>query len=357
MKYKIKKLQSLSPEVLAILFESIAMHLKAGISLEYIPELICQNFSNGIIHEATKAVALEIEKNYSANATIEEATFSNALKKTGIFPVYAIKSIQAAEFSGGIEEAIIKLSVHYRREKAFFEQIKQTFFAITILASIMTAVLLVSVKWIIPVFENILMKMGMYTNINNMNIILQLGKGIIITVGLLFAFIGIFSVVLLLVKEKQSEKLLSFCPITKSVLYNRVMAKTAEALALFLKSGLTPLLAFQYATAFSDNSVDKEKYRDCAKKLEQGYALGESLIKANVFTGIEDQLLINAEQCGQIDTILLKMANSYNETAMATAERVAVMVEPLLSFALIFSLGIILATILIPLLQIINGIT
>ena len=356
MKNRIIKNQTPSSEALAIFFESIAMYLKAGISLEYAPEMICRNYKSGTLYEIAKAITFELPPKNEISLITNKESFSKALNQTGLFPVYAVKSIQLAELSGRVEETIMDLGMYYRKEKAFIEKMRQTLFSIATITSIMAVALFISAWWIIPIYEKILYKMVMYADVDNMITLLRSGKLLIITLSLIFTVSSIFSGLVLFEKEKQSEKLLFFCPITKSIFQNEAMAKVAKSLSLLLKNGMMQKNAFHYATVLSGTYGKEDKYEECAKKLEQGDALGKSLVETGIFTGIESQALIHAEQNGQMDVKLSKIAEQYKEAAVTTAEYAMAIFEPLMALVLIFSVGVVLAAILIPLMQIIGGI-
>ena len=338
----------LSSGALSIFFESIGMLVKAGIPLSNAPSAIGKDFFDATILKT----ALLLEKEAESGVVV----FSEAMENTKMFPAYAVKTVQLAEFSGRVEEAFFGLGEYYNKEDLFHKQMKSSVLTPAILSAVMAAVLFTAILWIIPVLNDAFARLGIHLQTGNMGAVLALGRVLMASTGMMLLVVVVFSVIVITTKAEKREKIFAFLPGAKPVLRARAMAKMASALSVLLKSGLLPVAAFQNAVQFAGDEIFRDGYDACLQKLESGVPLAKGLIDSGVFTGFESQILLYAENSGQLDETLDRMADLYDKDAEAATEKTLAIIEPFLVSILALSVGFVLVVVLLPLMQLMNGI-
>jgi type IV pilus assembly protein PilC len=118
-----------------------------------------------------------------------------------------------------------------------------------------------------------------------------------------------------------------------------------------------PLLtALDAAQDVVENAVYALFARDLAQALREGTPIAAALQRSALFEGFVLQLVGVGEETGTLDAMLLRIAEYYEldvETAVTTLGSV---VEPVLIIALGALVGVIVASILVPLYSMIGGI-
>ena len=96
------------------------------------------------------------------------------------------------------------------------------------------------------------------------------------------------------------------------------------------------------------NKVIEEELAEAAKQVKNGKQLSEPLSKSKHFPPIVSQMLAVGEESGKIDTILVKVADFYEEEVETTIDGLASIIEPLMIILLGSVVGIIAASVMGP---------
>jgi type IV pilus assembly protein PilC len=96
------------------------------------------------------------------------------------------------------------------------------------------------------------------------------------------------------------------------------------------------------------NKVIEKELADAAKEVRNGKQLSIPLGKSKYFPPIVSQMLAVGEESGQIDTILVKVADFYEEEVEATIDGLSSLIEPLMIIVLGSIVGVIAASVMGP---------
>ena len=150
---KNKKTAELSYAELSSFFENMAMMLNAGIIAEEAVYLL-----------AEETDAKENEKLHTALETMsgvlrEGNTLEESMKRTDVFPDYAIEMLRVAEYTGRLVDTLFHLSEYYRTEESVKKTITSAVRYPVILLFMVIAVLVVMLTLVFPAFY------GVYNNL------------------------------------------------------------------------------------------------------------------------------------------------------------------------------------------------
>lgn len=127
-------------------------------------------------------------------------------------------------------------------------------------------------------------------------------------------------------------------------------------MSLVLKSGLTPEEGMDMAGELTENSLFREKISQCKKLLEEGTPLAQALSHSGVFTGMEARLLMVGDRTGSIDDAMEKIASRCQDELDDAMGNAVSIIEPTLVAILSIVVGLILLSVMMPLMGILAGI-
>jgi type IV pilus assembly protein PilC len=137
-------------------------------------------------------------------------------------------------------------------------------------------------------------------------------------------------------------------PIIKTIIIKIAIARFARTFASLMSSGVAVLDALEVTGGAIGNKVIEAELKEAAKKVKNGKQLSETLEGSPHFPAIVSQMLAIGEETGQIDTILVKVADFYEEEVDAVIDGVSSLIEPLMIIVLGAMVGMIAASVMGP---------
>jgi type IV pilus assembly protein PilC len=137
-------------------------------------------------------------------------------------------------------------------------------------------------------------------------------------------------------------------PIFKVIIQKIAIARFARTFASLMGSGVSVLDALQVTGAAIGNKVIEKELQDAAEEVKNGKQLSEPISKSKHFPPIVAQMLLVGEETGQIDTVLVKIADFYEEEVSVTIDGLAALIEPIMIVFLGAGVGLIAASVMGP---------
>ncbi len=137
-------------------------------------------------------------------------------------------------------------------------------------------------------------------------------------------------------------------PILSVVIRKIAIARFARTFASLMSAGVSVLESLDVTGAAIGNKVIEAELKTAAVEVKNGKQLSETLAHSRNFPPIISQMLAVGEETGQIDTILEKVADFYDEEVDATIEGLSSIIEPLLIVVLGSVVGLIAASVMGP---------
>ncbi len=144
------------------------------------------------------------------------------------------------------------------------------------------------------------------------------------------------------------HKLLLRTPIIKTIIIKIAIARFARTFASLMSSGVSVLEALEVTGGAIGNKVIEAELKEAAQAVRNGKQLSEPLSASKHFPPIVSQMLAIGEETGQIDTILVKVADFYEEEVSTTIDGLSSLIEPLMIVVLGSMVGVIAASVMGP---------
>ncbi len=115
-----------------------------------------------------------------------------------------------------------------------------------------------------------------------------------------------------------------------------------------MSAGVGVLDALEVTGSAIGNKVIEAELKEAAKAVRNGKQLSEPLASSGLFPPIVSQMLAVGEETGQIDTILVKVADFYEEEVDAVIDGISSLIEPIMIIVLGAMVGVIAASVMGP---------
>ena len=333
-------------------FENMAMMVKAGITAS---EAV------GLLKEEAAAEDAALSAVYSSMASGMESgsSLADAMKDSGAFPGYAVDMIGASEYTGRLEDTLFHLSDYYRME----ESMKNTFVSAVrypiILLLMVIVILAVMLKMVFPVFYKVYesltgsLSASSFKYINASFAICRVLMIVMIVIVVLM-LIGVW-----MWKNGRSgavRAMLSKIRSFRELFDNLDLYRFTSCFDMFISSGEMQDEALKKSLSVVTGDELKAKLERCIQKTDEGLSFSQAAFEEKLYDSINNRMLIPAERSGMLDAVLKKILVTLKDNNDKHIARIAGTVEPMLTGFLMITIGLMLVSLMIPLIGIMNSI-
>jgi general secretion pathway protein F len=286
----------------------------------------------------------------------EGSSFSDALQKhPRVFPRLYVSMVRAGESGGVLDVVLDKLNEFLESAKELKDSVMSAMIYPTILAVTGGISIIILLTFVIPKFSVIFDQMGGALPLPT-KIVLAVGDGLR-SYWWLAAGIG-FGLAALFKWYVRTEKGSYRWDAVKLKLLGDIVAKLETArfcrtLGTLLKSGVPFLQALGNAKDVVTNKVIASSIDVVAGAVKEGKGMAGPLGEAGTFPPLALSMIKVGEETGQLDTMLLKVAGTYEKGLRDTVKRFMSLLEPVM----ILSMGLVIGFIVISMLIAIFSIT
>ena len=350
---KDKKLLLLNSQEISAFCGQIAMFERGGVPLyEGTAEL-----ADEMEDVRLKEVLNKLHEGISENLPIYKA-----VEETKAFPEYMVYMTKIGEETGNLEAVMDSLEGFYAREASLKAGIKSAVTFPMILFGIMTAVMMVLVFKISPMFKEMFDEIAGGNAADSserlMNTGMIAGK---VCVFILLALFLLMIVILLLTKTRIGGKFIGrlttgISPLKK---ISRVIQKgrLMSSLSLMLRSG-TPMDEALENVEMGVSAEYAGKIKKARKFIsEENANFSDALKKADITSGMENVMLSVGEKSGTLDVVVEKIAKQYDEEISEALDGVTTRLETLLVIVLSVMVAAVIISVMLPLTSVISSIS
>ncbi|MCL1816732.1 MAG: type II secretion system F family protein [Clostridiales bacterium] len=341
----------LSADEISLFFMQLQLMLKAGILLVDAIALLGQDSSS----QREKRLLSHIHNVLEGGMPLYKA-----LEAAACFPEHALRMVQVGEETGRLEQVLAALSQYYGQEHELRQSLRQAVAYPAWLAIIIGAVTFVLVTQVLPIFQQVLGQLGSSitpwaASLMNLGIFSKRGA-IILAIVLLALALYLFISTRSPQGQQKLRRLLDTILFRGALGLSVARENFASALALSLASGLSLAQGLEKAQLLLAKDKLADKIAQCGQLLEQGLTFAKAAEDAGVFGGLETGLLAAGFKAGAGDTVMLELANRYHNQTEGILSSMMARLEPILVILLVLVVGMLLLSVMLPLLAMMNAI-
>ena len=288
-------------------------------------------------------------------------TLSSALdEEHGVFPRLYISLVRAGEAGGSLEETLRRLADYLERAQQMRGSIINAliypaFLLVGVLGSLVLLLAYV-VPQFVPIFEDMQVPVPWITSVVlAVGNVLQAWWWLILLVlvgGALVWRARLRDPAARLAWHARLLKLRVVGPLLLKV----ETARIARTLGTLLKNGVPLLGALAIARQVTGNRALDAALEAAHEQVKGGAGLSLALNQSKLFPRLAMQMVQVGEEAGQLDIMLLKVADTFELESKRAIDRLLAALVPALTIVMTLMVGVIMAAILLPLLSLTGSI-
>jgi len=157
-------------------------------------------------------------------------------------------------------------------------------------------------------------------------------------------------------KKEAVEKVLRRIPLCAEILDNMGMFRFTSALGTFLASGELQDIAVIDSIPMAECRPVEEKLKKCVSRMEEGHSIAQAAYDEELFEPVYGRMLLAGERSGNMESVLERLTELLEENCTAKVDSLVGIVDPLLSGVLMFTVGLSLLSVMLPLIGMMNSI-
>lgn len=346
-------LSSISLKEKLFFVQHLGLMLKSGISLARALKTLADQSENKYFKLVLTDVANRVEKGSSFAESLE------GYRK--IFGDLFLSMIDAGELSGKLEEVLKQLFVQMKKEHQLVSKVKgaMTYPAVILFAmfGIGAFMLVVVVPKITAMFDELNAELPLATKILIGASDAIRNNGIVVVIGLAIFITAIIKILHTYKGKYIFQTIMLRAPVFSIIIKKINLARFARNISSLLKTDIMIVKCFQITANVLGNLHYKEALNDMAQVIKQGGKLNEA-VKAypHLFTPVVVQMIAIGEETGELDNILMELAEFYEDEVDQIMENLPTIIEPLLILALGLGVGGVAVAIVMPMFAISSAI-
>ncbi len=286
-------------------------------------------------------------------------SLAKAIEEVRVFPDYFVEMVKMGESTGKMDSVLTGLASHYNREMAINNAIRSAVTYPLMMVMMMLIIIIVLVTEIMPVFDRVFKQLGgtmdgLSAGFLAVGTFLK-SNGIIFI--MLIIILGIYLIILNKTSWGKNHRniLLAHSKRFRSIHTKISTSRFASAMAMTLSSGMDIMQALDVSGRIVEAPEFETKVEKCKDSFAETMDIGKAFSISGIFGGLYGKMAILGAKTGNMENVLEKVAVTYQEEADEEINDLIAVVEPTLVVILSVIVGIILLSVMLPLLNIMSG--
>ncbi len=332
--------RKVKPRVLQIFSRQFATMIDAGLNVVTALSILEEQTADTHLATVIGGVRADVE----GGALLSEAL----ARHPKIFSRIYVSMVEAGEAAGILDNVLDRLATQIEKEANLKRRVKGAMVYPTMVISFAFLVLVAMLLFIVPIFQKL------YVQFNGS--LPKLTQFMITASELLrsrwyiiFPAIGLSIFLFFRWKgseggRKQWDRFRLKIPMKiGDVVLKVTMARFARTLSTLVAAGVDIIKALEITGTTSGNWVVEDALRDMREQVHAGVPIAQPLIEHPVFPPMVGQMVKIGEETGELDAMLGKVADFYEEEVDATISALTSIIEPIM----IILVGCMVATIIL----------
>lgn len=336
---------------LAVFCKQFSAVIRAGVTIISALELMGDQIENKTLQRAVMDAKTYVEKG---------GTLADALRvNSDVFPPIMINMVAAGELSGNLEICLDRLVEHFEKDNALSSKIKGAMVYPIVVFIVMIIVVIVVMVAVIPNFTSMFEEMGTQLPLATRimvaasNFIIHKWWLLIIIVAAIIFGCKVFK------KSSVGEQLFANMAIKMPIFGNLTIksacARFARTMSTLMASGISMIDSVEQVAKMMDNKIIRDGLMDAKTQVAKGIPLSKPLKDMEMLPPMLSAMTKIGEETGDIEEMLSKVADYYDEEVEAATNKLTAAMEPLIMVVLACIVGMIVAAVYGPIMSMYDG--
>lgn len=293
------------------------------------------------------------------------STLSEALGKYPRAFDRLLVSMVAAGEAGGVLDLILARVADFKEKTLKLKgRVKGAMVYPVVVLTAAFLIVLGLMKFVIPQFQSVLTEMvggklnPITTTVLGISAWIAGGQGLIVLLSIPF---GVIVTLKLLKKFRPTKMILDWItlrlPILGQLVSKIAISRWTRTLGTLIGAGVPILDALNVTRETAGNEVYASLLAKIHNSIRQGDTFAGPLRQSSVIDGIVANMVAVGEETGDLDKMLLKIADNYDEQIDVLVGSLMSLLEPVMIIFLGGTVGVVVLAVFLPMIQVIQGLS
>lgn len=275
-----------------------------------------------------------------------------------VFSSIYVNMVRAGEEGGILDKVLDRLAFQQEKDAALKGKVKSAMVYPSVIGVVTLIALFVLMTFIVPKIGNILVSFGSKLPIYTV-ILLKASNIMKSPIFILGVLVGLPVFVVVFKRYTKTKRgryqwhsLLLRIPVVKVIITKTAIARFSRIFASLMGAGVSIAQAIDTTAGAMGNAVIEKELLDSSKAVQAGSQLSAELAKSPHFPPIVAQMLAVGEETGQTDTVILKIAEFYEQEVDDAVGALSSIIEPVMIVVLGGMVGLIAISVFGPITQV-----
>lgn len=320
---------------------------KAGVSILEALKMLCEQTENKKLKKALLQVRVDVEKG--------ETLADSMAQHPKVFPSIMINMVAAGEASGSLETAFERVATQLERNNKTQALVKKAMIYPIIVAIVAIAVVIVMLVVVIPSYATIFEDLD--TELPGLTLAVLAASDFIQKWWylLLAAVIGLALGIRAFAGTNTGKhffgKIALTVPAIKNLVTKSASSMMARTLSTLMGAGVPMVEAVEIVSHVMSNIWFQEALQEVKTQVILGTPLSKPLEECGLFPPMVYHMIRIGEESGNIEEMLDKLADYYDEEVEMAVQSLMAVMEPMIILVLAAIVGTLIASVLAPMMK------
>jgi type IV pilus assembly protein PilC len=333
---------------IVVFTRQLATMVGAGLPLVSCFDLVAKSADNPTLREITLRVKQDIE----AGNSLTEAL----LKEPKMFDELFVNLVRAGEQSGILDTVLNRLALYKEKAAALRAKVKSAMtypIAVLVIAGVITGILML---FVVPAFAELFANFGAELPLPT-RIVIHISQWTQQYGWLLLLALAVFSSAVQHAYKKSDsfhfamDQLALHVPVFGPILRKASVARFARTFSTMVAAGTPILDSLENVAKTAGNRPMQQAIRNARTSISEGRSLSEPLEASGLFPLMVTQMIHIGESTGNLELMLQKIADFYEEEVDRAVESLTALLEPIILVILGTLIGGLVVAMYLPIFQ------
>ena len=342
-----QKSTKISTSQLSIITRQFATLVAAGMPLVDSLKALAEQLDNPNI----KKIIVSIRDNVN-----EGSTLADSLKKyPSAFPRLYVNMVASGEASGSLDLVLERLADLLESQAELQRKVVSALTYPILMLVLCFGVIILLLAYVVPQITKIFEDQGAILPLPT-RIVIALSNFVqsywyLIAIFIVLGVIGFRAYSKTKKGQQKLDTLIFKIPVIGALRLKIACSRFSKNLGTMLSSGIRLLSALEIVKNILGNVVLEQAVDAAIEGVREGGSLAKEISKSGLFPQLLIHMIAIGEKTGQLEQMLNRAANTYESEVNAAISSFTSILEPLLIILLAFIVGAILASVMLPMLE------
>ncbi|PST31277.1 type II secretion system F family protein [Enterocloster lavalensis] len=286
--------------------------------------------------------------------------FFKVMEDAGTFPLYVVRMAKLGQQSGTLDQMMKSLSDYYEKEYRLLVNVKNALTYPIMMVVMLLVVLFVLFSKVMPVFDQVYEQLGAKMSPAARSAIrlggLFSGAALIAAAVIALAVFGIWAASRFGHRISLVDKMVNYVKCHSRIALAIANRRFTSVLALTLKSGMEFEKGLELAGELVDNGKVAAQIEKCGRTLETGASYYQAMKDTGLFSGFYVQMIKVGSRSGRLDAVMEEISEDFEQAADQSMDNMLARFEPTIVAVLAVSVGLVLLSVMLPLVGVLAAI-